>query len=394
MRARAPSPHDTLATMISSRSLFAASSLLCFVLLGLACSSSDPSSTPTAEDAGSDAPVVTPSDDGGIAEASDQDAPSEAAPVAPITGTLDVRTAGALVTTVATGTFTPTAGSAQWRPRPSGGGVLTVRLDEDAALAKRRSIELTLFDDAGTLDANESFVSDAPNGFALHKARVETYQGSAGWRTGGDGKVDVVAFGATSVTLKLANVGQFTQETAGPDTFVIEGTVTVPLHAFAPTSTGAASLTLSNLQNEPIGGEAPNVASPAQALTSSTSSLDDLAYPFTSKRRAASFASAAGGVTRNVRIAFPSGHLPRLGRNVDLSKFDRVQVTYFEGAALTEAQTEKVWEADKGTLVVDAFTATSMTIRLQTAGMQSESPSAKGTFDLDGTVTVQLPAAP
>jgi hypothetical protein len=396
MRGPRRGPADTLPLMFHSRSLVVASSLFSFVLFGLACSSSDPASAPVTEEAGVDAAEL-PHDAAyadASADASPPDAPLEAAPLAPITGTLDVHTAGALVTTIKSGSFTPTSGSAQWRARPSGGGVLTVRLDEDAALSPRRSIELTLYDDAGTLDANEKFVAEAPNDLGLHKSRVETYQGMAGWRTGGDGTVEVVAFGATSVTLKLAGVGQFTQESAGPDTFVVEGTVTVPLFTFAPTATGAATLAISNLQNEPIGGDAPNVASPAQMLVSSTSSLDDLPYPFTSKLRAASFTSAAGGVTRNVRIAFPSGHLPRLGRNIDLSKFDRAQVTYFEGAALTEAQTEKVWQAAKGTLVIDALTASSMTLRLQTAGMQSESPSAKGNFDLDGTVTVQLPASP
>lgn len=381
--------------MLRARSLLVATSIVTASALGFACSSSDSpaSGASPGEDAGKGA-VVTPPIDASPSDASPSDAPSEAAALAAITGTLDVRTAGALATTVKTGTFTPKSGSAQWRPRPSGGGVLTVRLDEDASLAQRRSIELTLHDDAGTLDANESFAADAPSFLGLHRARVETYQDAAGWRSGGDGSVTTLALSATSVTLKLTSVGQFTQESAGPDTFVVDGTVTVPLHTFPATATGTASVTISNVQNEPISGDAPNVTSPGQALTAAATSLDELAYPFTSKRRAASFASAAGGVTRNLRIAFPSGHLPRLGRAVDLSTFDRVQITYFEGASLTEAQTEKVWEADKGTLVLDALTATSMTLHLQAAGMQSESPSAKGTFDLDGTLTVALPAMP
>lgn len=376
--------------MRNGQALAVGGSLLACVFLGLACSS--PSDSPaTPSDAGADVASPTPPDAGPAPDgASATDAPAEAS-AAPVTGTLDVRVAGTLPTTVRTGAFAPTSGSAQWRARPSGGGILTVRLDEAASGMPSRSIELTVYDDAGSLDANEAFDADAAGGFATRRARVETYQGTAGWRTNGDGKVTVLAFDGTSVKLQLANVGQFTQESAGTDVFVVDGTVTVPLVVLAATATGTASLAISNLQNEPIGGEACNLTSPAQALAAPKTTLDDFAYPFTAKRRAAAFSDLAGAVKRNLRIAFPSGHLPRLDRSVSLSKFDHVQVTYFEGATLSEAGTENVWEADNGMLHVDAATATSMTLRLEGATMQSESPAAKGTFTLDGTVTIALP---
>jgi hypothetical protein len=99
-----------------------------------------------------------------------------------------------------------------------------------------------------------------------------------------------------------------------------------------------------------------------------------------------------GASARTLRIAFPSGHLPRAGRDYALSTFDKVSVGYFEGAAPTEAASGKLWEADQGTLTVTFSSATKMKIHLAAARMQSESPDAKGLFDMTGDLTVNVPA--
>ena len=379
------------------RSLAGVASFSCVVLILAACSSPDGGGSADPRDAGGDTTTgaeggPSPVNEGGVDGATD--AATDASPVTPVTGMLDVKAAGALATTVKLGALTPVSGSAQWRPNAgAGGGFLTVRLDEAAAPLPSRSIELTIRDDAGTLADGESFASAAPvGGPTLRFARVETYQSDGkAWRTDGDGNVKVVHFDAASVSLTFTNVGQFTQDAGGgTDVFVVDGTVTVPLTTFPAKSGGSASVTISNVANEPISNEPANLVS-TSAISAATTTLSDLAYPFTSDRRSASFGDGAGSSARSVRVSFPSGHLPRMGRNVDLSKFDRVQVTYFEGAAYVGGAGEKVWEADQGTLSVEAATATSMTLKLTGARMQSESPAAKGVFDLDGTVVVALP---
>lgn len=308
-----------------------------------------------------------------------------------ISGTLETKAAGALTTTVKLGVFTPARGSAQWRPRPSGGGVLTVRIDEDPAAVPSRSLELTLYDDMGALDAGESFISDAPGSFALHRGHLEVYESDGGaWRTEGDGKILVDSFDGKSVALTFENVGQFAQAAGPKDIFVVAGAVTVPVVALGATMGGPVSLVFSNLGAEPISSEPLNVTAPNQALAASKVSHADVAYPYTNQRRAAFFSDLSGATQRNLRVAFPSGHLPRAGQTLSLDKFDRVQVTYFEGAALAEGGSEPVWEADHGMMAVDVSTDTVLTFHLQGAGFQSESPAAKGVFNLDGKISVPV----
>lgn len=310
----------------------------------------------------------------------------------PISGTIETKAAGALPNTVKLGVFTPARGSAQWRPKPlGGGGVLTVRLDEDPTAVPSRSLELTLYDDMGTLDAGESFQADAPNGFALHRAHLEVYESDGGaWRTGGDGTILVDAFDTKSVALTFNNIGQFAQAAGAQDIFVVTGKVTVPVLPLPATKGGSASLSFSSLGPEPITSEPLNVTAPNQPLAAGTVNHADSAYPFTNDRRAVSFSDVVGSTPRNLQVAFPSGHLPRAGQSLPLDKFDRVQLTYFEGAKLIEGGSVPVWEADHGTLVVDASTDTLLTFHLQGAGFQSESPSAKGVFNLDGQVSVPV----
>lgn len=310
----------------------------------------------------------------------------------PVSGTLEAKAVAGLPTQAKLGTFVPKEGSAELRPRPSGGSVLTVRLTEDRALAAFRTIELTLYDDTSTLDAAERFPAEASSQTVLppRRARVETYAsgGSArAHRAEGDGAVFVEAISAAQVTLRLQTVGQFGQG-PGQDVFTLEGTVTVPLAKLPDTTGGTASLTVGNPENEPITGEAPNFVQ--AALTTAQLSLKDASYPFTNDRRSALFTDTTSGTARTLRVAFPSGHLPREGETVSLSRFDRVNVVYFEGAGISGAAGEKVWEADMGSAVVETRTRTQLVLRLVDARMQSESPDAKGIFRLAGTLTVPV----
>lgn len=117
----------------------------------------------------------------------------------------------------------------------------------------------------------------------------------------------------------------------------------------------------------------------------------EASYPFAGNYRTIQSYDLQGGTMRHPRIAFPSRHLPRQGQSLPLNKFDRVQIFYFEGPlVMTEAQTEKLWQADQGILLIQTKTLRSMTLELQNARMQSESPSAKGIFELSGTITVAL----
>ena len=310
---------------------------------------------------------------------------------APISGTLETKVVGAYPTTVTLGVFTPARGSAQWRPKPSGGGVLTVRIDEDPAAVPSRSLELTLYDDLGTLDTGESFFADSPGSMALHRGHLEVYESDGGaWRTEGDGKFLVDSFNGKNVALTFQNVGQFAQAAGTQDIFLLDGVVTVPIIPIPAAKGGPANLTFSSLGPEPTTGEPLNVTTPGQSLASITVSHADVAYPSTGERRAAFFSDLAGGTPRNLRVAFPSGHLPRAGQVLPLDKFDRVQLTYFEGATLTQGGNAPVWEADHGMLVIDGSTDTLLTFHLQGAGFQSESPTAKGVFNLDGKVSVPV----
>lgn len=356
----------------------------------VACSSDDdPAAAPpgtSTPDAG-DVDAPTP-DDAGLGD----ETGTLPAPLPAVTAALEAKAAGALPTTVTPGPIAVGGGVAAWRAPPGGGGVLSVTLAE--ALPGTRTIEITLYDDTATLDADETFQGEpAAGGFALRKARVETYTtatGASGWGTNGDGVVKVTASTATSVSLSFENLGQFARLPATNDTWILSGTVTVSIAAPTDTMGADATLTPSNAQPEPIGGEALNLASAGVALTGPTKLVEQV-YPFTGARRAALVADTQGGVARRLFVAFPSGHLPREGQSIALSTFDRVAVTLVEGTSFSGEPTEKVWEADQGTALVQARTATSLVLALQSARMQSESMAAKGLFDLNGTLTIALP---
>ena len=348
----------------------------------IACSSDD-RTTPGVTPVPDAAPAVDPGASTDAGAAADAASPT---PLPPVEGTLVAKAAGALTTTAELGDITLSGGSAQWRPRPSGGGVLTVTLIE--AARTQRAFELSIFDDTGTLDPGETFPSAAPTSIATpRRARVETYGVTGAWTTGGDGSVVVVARAATSVTLELKNVGQFARAPATNDTWTLQGTVTVSIAPLTTRTGPSATMTLSDPQNEPITSEPLNLTAVATPLTG-PAKLDDEPYPFTSARRAITVTDTQG---RRLLIGFPSGHLARAAFDVTLNTFDRVTVTLVEGATFTGDAREKVWEADLGTVAVESRTDTSIVLAVRNARMQSESPAAKGTFALNGTVTVPLP---
>ena len=217
------------------------------------------------------------------------------------------------------------------------------------------------------------------------------YESDGGaWWTEGDSKILVNSFDGKSVAITFQNVGQFAQAVGLDDIFIVTGAVTVPVIPLTPAKGGSASLSFSALGPEPITKEPLNSTAPNQALSAATVSHADVAYPYTGERRAAFLSDLAGGTPRNLQVAFPSGHLPRAGQTLLLDKFDRVQLTYFEGATLTQGGSEPVWEADHGMMVIDASTDTLLTFHLQGAGFQSESPTAKGVFNLDGQISVPV----
>jgi hypothetical protein len=362
----------------------------------VACSSTP---EPPSGDGGADSDGPMPeasTADGASPDAAPRDGASpDAADAAPppsgvVSGALEAKAVAGLPTQAKLGAFVPKEGSAELRPRPSGGSVLTVRLTEDRAIAGFRTIEIAVYDDTSTLDAGERFPAEASSQPVLppRRARVETYPASGrSHRADGDGAVFVEAASATQITLRLQAVGQFGQGT-GQDVFTLEGTVTVPLAKLPVATGGTASLTVSNPENEPITGEAPNFVQASLATTQL--SLMDASFPFTNDRRSALFTDTTSGTARTLRVAFPSGHLPREGETVSLGRFDRVTVVYFEGPGISGAAGEKVWEADMGSAVVETRTRTQMTLRLVDARMQSESPDAKGVFRLAGTLTVPV----
>lgn len=371
--------------MLSSTSIrLLVASSACAIVAAIGCSSSN-----SDEDTSADASVETNDAAAALGDASattesgaDAQSGTDASIPAP-SGTLEIKAAG--TTTATVGTFTPTSGSAQWRARPMAGGVLTVSLGDAT-----RSVEVSVYDDTGTtIDANESFNADAPAGFALHKVRVETYEAATGWATAGDGAVSVTSISATSVTLAFNNIGQF-GIAAPTDAFTLSGTVTVPVVSLSATNTGSASLTIANVQNEPISNEAPNFAGQTTAFTTTAVALGEASYPYLGDQRAASFVQTVDGIKRNIRVRFPSGHLPRVGQSINLSKFDRVEVSYFEGDALTET-TDKFWQADMGTLAASSNAAGTLTLELTAARLQSEAPGAKGLFEVTGTITFAVP---
>ena len=353
-----------------------------------ACVSSSEDTSPVVGEPGR--PVAADAGEPAVADAAVAEDAATPAPLPPVSGTLEAKAAGQLPTTASLGAVALAGGSAQWRARPSGGGVLTVTLVE--AAPKSRTFELTITDDAGTLDAAETFPARAASGAGgLRHARVETWTtDDKAWGTNGDGTVAVNAISATSVTLDLMNVGQFVLPPGSGDTWILSGTVTVAVAPLSPSSGSAASLVLSNPQNEPISNDAPNLAS-ASTPVAGTAGLGEEPFPFTNARRAIRVADAPGGTQRRVLVAFPSGHLPHVGQTIALSTFDRVTVTLVEGASFQGDVGEKVWEADQGTAVVQSRTATSLVLALQGARLQSESQAAKGLYTLDGTLTVALP---
>ncbi|MBL9108183.1 MAG: hypothetical protein JNM74_02885 [Myxococcales bacterium] len=361
----------------------------------MACSSTpEPPSADAASSADGAIPEASTADgaspDATPIDGSRPDAADAAPAPGPVSGTLEAKAVAGLPTQAKLGTFVPKEGSAELRPRPSGGSVLTVRLTEDRAIAAFRTIEITLYDDTQTLDATERFQAEASTQTVLppRRARVETYPATGtSHRAGGDGAVLVEAISATQVTLRLQTVGQFGQG-PGQDVFTLDGTVTVPLAKLPDATGGAASLAVSNPENEPITGEAPNFVQ--ASLATSQLSLKDASYPFTNDRRSALFTDTTSGTARTLRVAFPSGHLPREGETVSLSRFDRVNVVYFEGTGISGAAGEKVWEADMGSAVVETRTRTQLVLRLADARMQSESPDAKGIFRLAGTLTIPI----
>lgn len=372
-------------------------SSIAFGAAGFMACESDPATADDAgtSDSGNDSATVTPDASAPTDASTTSDATSDATDAqssASVSGSLEVRAAGSLPTTAKLGTLTPTRGSVQVRPKPSGGSVVTVLVGEDKAATNARTLELSIFDDTGTFDAGEKFPADAPTQTVvpLRRVRLETFQSDGkSWRTEGDGELSVVAVTAGTVTLQLKNLGQFDRGGAR-DIFVVDGTVTLPIVKLPDTSGGTASLTFSNVLPEPITNDAANVVATPSTLASTSATLSDKSYPFTNDRRSAALSDVATGTTRNLRVAFPSGHLPRVGQSLPLDKFDRVSVVYFEGTAISGAAGEKIWEADQGSMVVEARTPTSITLRLDGARMQSESPDAKGLFTLDGTLTVPV----
>ncbi len=365
-----------------------------------ACSSSDDQSAPSSSlDAATDAPETSFPDDAAnpdtAVDAADGDAAaSDAAtdatsgdPLPPVDGTLEAKIAGSLPTTAATGVVTLVGGSAQWRPAPFGGGRLAVTLVEGAPNA--RTFELTIQDDDGALDAEESFTALATSGPPpLSGARVETYGASTAWQTNGDGTVKVKAFSTTSVTLELGHVGQFVQPPGSNDTFVLDGTVTVALADLPATTGGTTTLTVSHPQNEP-GGDALNLSTATDIVGSTTLGEED--FPYVGKRRAIRVAEGNPPSGRRVLVSFPSGHLPHQGASIPLTTFERITIALVDGTTFQGNADEKIWEADQGSVLVQSRTATSIVLAVQGARMQSESPKAKGFFTLDGTITVALP---
>ncbi len=306
------------------------------------------------------------------------------------TGSLTARAAGTYTTTAKLGAFTPTRGSAQLRPNPTSGGILSSRFEESAPQGTpSREVEVTLYDDVGALTAGESFNGEPRSGIGLRRARVEMYQSDGKrWGSDGDGTVKVTAIDTTSVTLTL-NIGLFRLDgDAGVDVFTLDGTVTVALHAFSPRQ-GVSTVSLSGVLPEPISNDPPNMVSASQGFNA-ICTLSDSPYPYVGDRRTVTVTDAVGATPRTLRIAFPSGHLPHVGLSYPLNDFSRVQVSVFENTYVG-APSEKLWEADRGAFSVTAATSSQMTIALTGARMQSESPSAKGLFVLDGAVTFALP---
>lgn len=373
--------------MLMPRARFALVALVAFSFVGACSSSGSDARDPASTDAGistTDASEVDASS--GDAGATTADADAGSTPLPAVTGSLEAKAAGGLPTTVAPGVIALGGGRAQWRPRPSGGGVLTIFVAE--AAPGTRAFELTISDDAGNVDADESFAAAPATSLPFRSSRVETY-GAKAWTTNGDGTVVVKSLSTSAVTVELKNVGQFVQAPASGDTWILAGTVTVPIVALAPTTASASTVTPSNGQPEPITSEPLNLTTTA-AMTGAVR-LADESYPFSNARRAASIADGSGATARRVLVGFPTGHLPHEGQSIPLNTFDRVTLTLVEGTTFTGDAAEKVWEADQGTIAVQSRTATSLVLSIQTARMQSESPAAKGIFDLSGTVTIALP---
>ena len=192
---------------------FAAVALsISFVAL-FACSSASSDDAPLIlSDAATSADASATADDSAVAQ--EAASAADGSVVAP-TGELTFKQVGSVVTEIGLGAFTPVSGSAQYRPKNVAGGVLTVLVTD----ATGRSIELTAFDDAGSIDANEEFLAEAPGGLTLHKGRFETYDTSGkSWATEGDGSFVVEEKTATSVRIHVKNMGQFKKP--GTDAFV------------------------------------------------------------------------------------------------------------------------------------------------------------------------------
>lgn len=325
--------------------------------------------------------------DARLSDAQASDASSPDAASSPFSESITFVAAGMQPTTILLGDYAAAFGRAQYRQRPAGGGALSIFLG-GATASPRLDLELTIVDDAGGMEANETFVADFDGFNGPRKGRLEVFPDDVTrWRSQGDGQLTTLAVTSTSATVAINNMAQGVAGTV--DLFVATGTVQVPLSAFAETASGNGTLTFGNLLDEPFTNEPNNLTAPNEPLAMTNVILGDREFPFVGSRRTTAGTQVLNGTSRNLRIAFPTGHLPHRNQPYPLNRFDRVNVIYFEGADLLTAT--NVWEADMGQLVVVARTATSLTMELQDARMQSEAPGAKGLFTLNGTVTVALP---
>jgi len=360
------------------------------------CSGTDDDAVPDESDASvvdastpgpdADRPDATARPDSGPPDSSapDADAPDAdaAAPEldASVTSSLEAVDVG-LPTTMPGGPIAIVRGTAQWRANAAGGGRLSVRLLEATG---GRTVELTLRDGDGTLEEGESFVAASSTGMP-DRAYVSTL-GTTRWLAQGDGTVTVTAIDSSSVTLVLANVGQF----ATGDTFSLRGRIVVSLLADPETSDARGStLAISSVVPEPFTNEPANMAGLSGSLAAATTPLGDRPVPYSHDQRSLVLTDTALATRRHLVVSFPRGHLPQNGESIALTDFDAIRVAYTEGADLTDST--KLWEADRGTAVVTERTATGFSIRLDQARMQSESFEAKGMFQLDGTLRVSLP---
>lgn len=280
----------------------------------------------------------------------------------------------------------------RYRPKPGGGGRLSVELRETAPLVAGRSIEVTLFDDTGSMAPGESFAAEDDDENATHKARVETYSADEKrWHTNGHGNVVVDSSSAASVSLTFENLEQVVAGTS--DAFFLDGSLSLSVSDVRSYSAGSANLPFANAQPEPVTSEPLNLAAPHKAFSGKDVRYADVTYPSEGDMLTIRASDVEAGTTRRLRIAFPSGHLPHGGQSLPLSKADRVQVFYYEGTDELTG-TEKRWRAREGTLFVDNASFLGIELQLRNARMLSNSPEAKGRFEWNGPVLAGLVPPP